>query len=766
MQTRAPPPELLQDDSGYCLLGAETLITRIRELDSQTEGAKRNDDIEYVHKLRVASRRVRAALQIFSDCLQTNQIKTWKKTVKNLTASSGAARDADVLIAFLENYSTHVDTRAVQGLEYLIAMQKARRSAMQSDLVKVLDSLETSGILAHISASCRAIRANEGGKNPSIKTLSTYEKAHNHIAARLDELLKLERFVHDQSAITKHHELRIAAKRLRYTMEIFSAIYRNELRDQVVLMKQFQDLLGEMHDYYVWSQDLRANRHEVPANAKYGMNRLLAYLGIQRRSRYASFVSLWDQTVASGFFTKLRQLTETGPTSDIVREVLNTERKVALISDIHGNLNALKAVVEDAKRSRLEVFLNAGDAVGFGIYPGQVVQALRSPMFLNVIGNVDLENLGALRLSKSNRSNQGNELAIKELSPSNVAYLQALPKELRFEIGGTNVLVVHGSPDSVEEHIHPDTSDERLKEIAARASADVIITGHTHVQMNRNVDGVAFVNPGSVGRPVDGDPRAEYAVLSFNPLTVEFRRVNYDVGALADRMRKKAQPETHVQAILHGVHLDTIKKQEEALTKRQLWKSPSTVKKVREVAKSFLSDESHAEQDRKLALIIFDRTKQLHSLGDEERYWLECAAILHDIGLHIRRKGYHKLSLRLILNDPALPFTQKERYIIGSIARYHRKAPPDSKHFNLKPLSETEAAKVAVLSSILRVADALDYSHRSVVKKVKVRSLPNRMVLECLASGRHYLEDQSVRKKKSLFEQVFKSDLAIVWKSQ
>jgi exopolyphosphatase/pppGpp-phosphohydrolase len=284
--------------------------------------------------------------------------------------------------------------------------------------------------------------------------------------------------------------------------------------------------------------------------------------------------------------------------------------------------------------------------------------------------------------------------------------------------------------------------------------------------MNRNVDGVAFVNPGSVGRPVDGDPRAEYAVLVFNPLTVEFKRVNYDVGALADEMRKKAQPESHVQAILHGVHLDTVKKQEEALTKRQLWKSRSTVKKVREVARNFLSDESHAEQDRRLALIIFDRTKQLHSLGAEERYWLECAAILHDIGLPRRRKGHHKLSLRFILNDPALPFTQKERYIIGSIARYHRKASPDSKHFNLKPLSETETAKVAVLSSILRVADALDYSHRSIVKKVKVRSLPNRMVLECLASGRHYLEDQSVRKKKSLFEQVFKSDLAIVWKSQ
>ena len=768
MQTRTPPSELLRDDSGYCILGAETLHLRIQELESQTEGAKKNEDIEYVHKLRVASRRVRAALNIFADCLQSNQIKTWKKAVKNLTVSCGAARDADILITFLRDYSTRVDSRAARGLEYLITMQKARRSAMQSDLVKVIDSLNASGILAHISASCRAIRANEEGKNPSIETLSTYENAHNHIVARLDELLKLGRFVHDQSAVTKHHELRIAAKRLRYTMEIFSTIYGDELRDQIALMKKFQDLLGEMHDYYVWSQDLRANRHEIPANAEYGMNKLLTHLETRRRSRYVNFVSLWDDTVANGFFTKIRQQTSIGSTSDIVREVLNTDRRVALISDIHGNLDALKAVGEDATKSGLKVFLNAGDAVGFGIYPNQVVEALQSATFLNVIGNVDLEILEALGSSKPSRNSyaKDKELAIKELSPTNVAYLQTLPKELRFEIAGRNVLVVHGSPDSVEEHIYPDSPEELLKEIAAKASADIIITGHTHMQMNRNADGVVFVNPGSVGRPVDGDPKAEYAVLALNPLTIEFRKVSYDVESLAEEMRKKAQPESHVQAILQGVHLDAIKRQEEALTKKQLWKSPLTIRKVRDVARSFLSDESHAEQDRKLALMIFDRTRQLHSLGAQERYWLGCAAILHDIGLSRRRKGHHKLSLTLILNDPSLPFTQKERYIIGSVARYHRKAFPDNKHFNLKPLSEAEKNNVAILSSILRVADALDYSHRSVVKKVKVRSLPDHMVLECLVSGRHYLEDQSVRKNKGLFEQVFKSDLAVVWKSQ
>jgi len=764
MQTGTSSPELFGDSSAYCVFGAKTLLKRISELESQLEGAKRNQDIEYIHRLRVASRRLRAALSIFEECLPRKQVKTWKVAVKNLTRSCGTARDEDVLITFLEQYLRSLDTRAAAGIQYLIRVQKARRLLMQSDVVKVLDSLQASRTLADLSDTCQTIRSNRKDGNRHVKTLLTYRKARSRILGRLDELLALSRFVHDQNATTKHHELRIAAKRLRYTMEIFSTIYTGGLRDQIELMKQFQDVLGEMHDYYVWSQDLRAHRGEILAEARYGLNKLLVYLGKQRTSRYKDFVSLWDDTKAQGLFDGIREITDIQPNSEVIRELLNSERRTALISDIHGNFEALKAVVSDAQKSELEVFLNAGDAVGFGIYPSQVVQALRSPMFLNVLGNVDLEILEALRLGKSAKGGDTEELTIQELTPSDVAYLQSLPKDLRFEIAGTRVLLTHGSPDSVEEHIYPDSPESRLKEIAARAEADVIVTGHTHLQMNRRVDGVTFVNPGSVGRPVNGEPNAEYAVLSFNPLRVEFRNVSYDVESVADQIRKKGLPESHAQVLLRGVDLKTIENQEQTLARKALWKQRSTMKKVRDVAKSYFPDQSHAEQDKRLALMIFNRTKRMHSLGPTERYWLECAAILHDIGLSRGNKQHHKASMRLVLNDPALPFTQKERYIIGSIARYHRKAPLDKKHYNLIPLNHTEREKVAVLSSILRVADALDYSHRSIVNKVNVKSFPDQMTLECVFSGQHYLEDRAVKKRKNLFERVFKKDIAVVWK--
>jgi putative phosphoesterase len=763
MKRSTPNLPEIYEDNGYCFLGADTLLTRTRELEDQVHGVRKNNDIEFVHKLRVASRRTRAALDLFEPCFGRKVTKKWGKTIRNVTRSSGAARDADVQIAFLKNYAkTNEDKNAARGLDYLIEMHTARRRAMQASVTKALDDLGASEILSDIVDGCGALRAGERGES-DIRTLATYGKANDHISTRLDGVLALEPFVHDEGAAEKHHELRIAFKRLRYTMEIFAPLYKRGLTDQISLMKQFQDLLGELHDCDVWIQEFNVETENMPADARYGVSKVLTHLSQTRKSRYMNLVSIWNDAISTGQFDTIRQLTNTRPSSSIVREMLNRDDvRVALIADIHGNLDALKAVLADANRSGLTIFLNAGDAVGFGIYPSQVIQVVRSARFLSAVGNVDLDTLDALRNPKNNGA-LGS--AIKELSPSDIAYLESLPREMRLEIADKRVLVTHGTPDSVDEHIYPDSPEERLREIATKASADVIITGHSHTQMKRVVDGVIFINPGSVGRPVDGDPKAEYAVLSFNPFTVEFRRVSYDVEALADKMRRKGLPEDHVQVLLQGVPLKIIKKQEEALEKNQLWKRKSTIDKVRAAARTFTSDESHAEQDRKLALMIFDKTKQLHSLERKERYWLECAAILHDIGLSRAAKGHHKSTLRLILNDPQLPFTYEERYIIGSIARYHRKALPSKKHFNLKPVNQIERQKITVLSSILRVADALDYSHKSVVQRVNVKSFPNHVVLECVAAGEHNLEEKSVMKKKDLFEKVFKSELTLVWRS-
>ncbi len=125
---------------------------------------------------------------------------------------------------------------------------------------------------------------------------------------------------------------------------------------------------------------------------------------------------------------------------------------------------------------------------------------------------------------------------------------------------------------------------------------------------------------------------------------------------------------------------------------------------------------NHTLQVTHLALHLFDELKSLHRLGQRERNWLIYAGILHDIGWIEGWKEHHKVSLRIILTTPMLPFPNKERLIIGSIARYHRKSLPDMKHDHYAALSQQERHIVCVLAGCLRLADGLDHTHQQRVR--------------------------------------------------
>ena len=142
------------------------------------------------------------------------------------------------------------------------------------------------------------------------------------------------------------------------------------------------------------------------------------------------------------------------------------------------------------------------------------------------------------------------KFAKKELAKPAESYLHSLPRELRLEAAGKKLLVTHGSPESIDEHIYHDTPVERLEDLAHAAKADVMIVGHSHDQFTRQADESCFINPGSVGRPGDGNPQAAYAILSFNPFKVELIRLDYNVEAAADALRKKGLPESFAQMLL------------------------------------------------------------------------------------------------------------------------------------------------------------------------------------------------------------------------
>jgi CHAD domain-containing protein len=172
-------------------------------------------------------------------------------------------------------------------------------------------------------------------------------------------------------------------------------------------------------------------------------------------------------------------------------------------------------------------------------------------------------------------------------------------------------------------------------------------------------------------------------------------------------------------------------------------------------------EEQHAHHVTHLALRLFDAMQPLHGLGAQERFWLECAALLHDIGWVEGQRQHHKTSLRLILESPLLPFETRERLLIGNVARYHRRALPSSAHKPFAALKPADQQCVRVLAGILRVADGLDRTHRSVVQDVAYEVLPEQIVVRCTVEADAEAEYLSARAKGRLFEAVFQRHLEI-----
>ena len=547
-------PQTCQSDTSYCKFGSETLLKLLPVFEDQIEGVMKSDDIEYVHKMRVTSRRLRAALPLFRFCFPGKEFKEWASQLKKVTRLLADARDLDVQIAFIEQYTKKLKSPTEKAcLETLLKDHKDRRKSIQSSVVSGLEKLEASDILQDIRKFCEQTITEQS--NATFDSNQVLEKAHWHISFRLDDFLSMEEYVYLENKKLKHHEMRIYAKKLRYTMEAFAPLYKNKLAKEIETITAFQDVLGEMHDCDVWVDYIpkfidkakakiksKGNKKEDTTKFEKALLNFLAYIKEQGRDHYNQFVRLWDENKNSGFFVQLRKNNQRGINHDRKQKPNNylqiLDVKIAVMSDVHANLQALEKVFEDAEGRGVEIFLNAGDSIGFGPYPNEVIEMLCEKNVLSILGNYDLEVIEGKAKAKGEKK-IALEFARKELAKSCECYLHSLPYELRLEVAGKKLFVTHGSPQSIEEHIYHDTPVERLKTLADAAKADVIIVGHSHDQFMRQANGFCFVNPGSVGRPGDGNPQTAYAILSFNPFNVELIRLDYDVTAAADALRKK-----------------------------------------------------------------------------------------------------------------------------------------------------------------------------------------------------------------------------------
>jgi CHAD domain-containing protein len=190
---------------------------------------------------------------------------------------------------------------------------------------------------------------------------------------------------------------------------------------------------------------------------------------------------------------------------------------------------------------------------------------------------------------------------------------------------------------------------------------------------------------------------------------------------------------------------------------------PEQIKEaVLELARQCQYEVEHVHHVTRLALQLFDALQLLHGLGAQERLWLEWGALLHDIGWIEGQPRHHKTSLRLILDSASLPFSLRERLLVASVARYHRRALPSNKHKHFAALDAADKQRVRALAGILRVADGLDRTHRSVVEDLTCDVVSEQIVIRCTTSGDAAEEYRAARDKGRLFEAVFQCQLEVV----
>lgn len=230
--------------------------------------------------------------------------------------------------------------------------------------------------------------------------------------------------------------------------------------------------------------------------------------------------------------------------------------RIAFISDIHGNLHALELVLADLQQNQVDQIICLGDIASLGPQPREVIARLRELEIPIILGNHETYLLNPQLTEKHHPWLRAAELwCLTQLTVNDLDFLRSFPSQLSFTLNpDTTLLCYHGSPRSNEELIYPITPSETLNEILAGQAAQVLIGGHTHVQMMRQHKGMMLLNPGSVGMPCEFPMRgpnqhylrwAEYAILDMNDgrLTTSLYRLPIDFAHLAQTARASSLPD-------------------------------------------------------------------------------------------------------------------------------------------------------------------------------------------------------------------------------
>ncbi|MCQ8894020.1 MAG: CHAD domain-containing protein [Methanolinea sp.] len=531
MTGKSPPDYTPPEKRRICGYGYSVLAPLFLKFAGQIGGARSSRDPGFIHDMRVASRRLRAALSVFSFCLPKKERESWIKGVRRITRALSRARDRDVQLEFLRDMIGKTkDPSLLPGLEYIYRILEKERETLQGPVEEAISRICQKKIPDKFHAWAKAHKKSEmsPGTEPD-PLLSTL--ARDAIRQRLLALMEFREDIRDPLAVERHHAMRIAVKKLRYTLEVYLPLTGDAILFAIKDLRRLQDILGQLHDMDVW----------------------IAML--------------------PGF--------------------LETEERI---------------LAGGRERSELAVHIR----------PGMTYL-----------------------LTECQKRRAG-------------LYRKALKRWEKFE-----------------------------NENVADAILGVIEPGDCSFGQSSS---------GCISDPAD---------------------------------------------------------------------SPETT--VAQLAGRYAYESDHAHHVNRLSLALFDSLGSLHSLKEQERRMLSHAGILHDIGYYGGIGGHQKSGMSLILTEPGLPFSARERSIIGSVIRYHGREMPSPRHLPFGRLLADDRRTVLVLASLLRLADALDVGHDGLVERAECETSRGKVILRYFSKKRSPAVEVALSEKKGLFEETFQTPLEYIW---
>jgi len=223
--------------------------------------------------------------------------------------------------------------------------------------------------------------------------------------------------------------------------------------------------------------------------------------------------------------------------------------KLAIIADIHSNLQALNAVMRAIDREKIDQVVCAGDIVGYGANPNECCHIVRDMAAHSVLGNHDISTLSKDAIGMNPYAAAASRWTASILKEESHEFLRSLEIESKFEAGDAKVAMYHGSVGNATEYVFEDEINE---DIIRSTGGDLLILGHTHMPYVKDFGSIMAVNPGSVGQPRDGDPRASFAVLDTDRRSCLVRRTDYDVGGASEAILAAGLPRLLADRLFRG----------------------------------------------------------------------------------------------------------------------------------------------------------------------------------------------------------------------